>query len=231
MINCIALDDEPLALDLIEDNIKKVPYLNLVKKCSSSLEVFEVMSKEHIDLIFLDIEMPNISGIGFLKTMVYKPMVIFITAYEKYAIEGFELDVLDYLLKPVSFERFLKASNKALEYFTFLHNADINKKPGFIFVKSDYKIIKVNFNDILYIEGLKDYIKIYTTGRLILTLSGMKTIEEKLPRSEFIRVHKSYIVSISKIDSIIKSHIHIGAREIPVSDTYRDEFFKLIGRT
>lgn len=230
MINCLALDDEPLALDLIEDNIRKVPFLHLVKKCINSSEAFDVMSKERIDLIFLDIEMPNISGIGFLKSLGFKPMIIFITAYDKYAIESFELDVLDYLLKPVSFERFLKASNKALEYFSFLHNADQNKKPAFIFVKADYKIIKVNFNDILYIEGLKDYIKIYTTNRLILTLSGMKTIEEKLPGSEFIRVHKSFIVSIPKIDSISKSRIHIGVREIPVSDSYRDEFFKMIGR-
>ena len=228
MINCIALDDEPLALDLIEDNIRKVPFLHLVKKCNNSMEASEVMSKEKIDLIFLDIEMPNISGIGFMKSLAYKPMVILITAYEKYAIEGFEQDVLDYLLKPVSFERFLKAANKAMEYFSFVNNTDVAKKSKFIFVKADYKILKINFDDILYIEGLKDYIKIYTSGKLVMTLSSMKAIEEKLPKEDFVRVHKSFIVSVPKIESISKSRIHIGSKEIPVSDSYREEFFNII---
>jgi DNA-binding LytR/AlgR family response regulator len=230
MINCIALDDEPLALDLLEDNIRKVPFLNLVKKCNNSIEASELMAKEKIDLIFLDIEMPNISGISFLKSLKYKPMVIFITAYEKYAIEGFELDVLDYLLKPVSFDRFFKSANKALEYYSYITAPEPNiaKTSKFIFVKADYKIIKINFSEILYIEGLKDYIKIYAGKNPILTLSSMKVIEDKLPSSDFIRVHKSFIVSIQKIESISKSRIHIGDKEIPVSDSYREEFFKVI---
>ena len=157
-------------------------------------------------------------------------MVIFITAYEKYAIEGFDLDVIDYLLKPVSFDRFLKAGYKALEYYTFLNNHEQRTeiKANYIFVKADYKILKINFDEILYIEGLKDYIKIYAGKKPVLTLSSMKAIEEKLPSNEFIRVHKSYIVSIPKIDSISKSRILIGEKEIPVSDSFRDEFFKLI---
>lgn len=230
MINCIALDDEPLALDLIEDNIKKVPYLNLIKKCNNTLDAYELLNSLKIDLIFLDIEMPDITGISFLKSLKYKPMVIFITAYEKYALEGFELDVLDYLLKPVSFDRFVKATAKALEYYYYLNNSDTTKlnKSRFIFVKADYKIIKINIDDIIYIEGLKDYIKIYTGSKPILTLSSLKNIEEKLPSREFIRVHKSFIISVAKIESISKSRIKIGDKEIPISDNYRDTFFNSI---
>jgi len=231
MINCLAIDDEPLALDLVEDNIRKVPFLNLVKRCKNAMEAIEIIQKEKIDLIFLDIEMPGITGINFLKTFNNRPMVIFITAYEKYALESFELDVLDYLLKPVSFERFLKAVNKAHEYYTF-NNKISNTKPTTenrcIFVKADYKIIKINIDDILYIEGLKDYIKIYTGPKPILTLSSLKAIEEKLPSEEFIRVHKSFIISVNKIDSVNKSRVVIGSKEIPISDFYRDEIFKFI---
>jgi DNA-binding LytR/AlgR family response regulator len=171
--------------------------------------------------------MPEITGISFLKSLKYKPMVIFITAYEKYALEGFELDVLDYLLKPVSFDRFVKATTKALDYFYYLNNSDANRlnKSRYIFVKADYKIIKINIDDIIYIEGLKDYIKIYTGSKPILTLSSLKNIEEKLPSKEFMRVHKSFIVSVAKIESISKSRIKIGDKEIPISDNYRDTFF------
>lgn len=230
MINCIALDDEPLALDLLEDNINKIPFLNLIKKCNNSVEALDIINNDKIDLIFLDIEMPDVSGINFLKSLRNKPMIIFITAYEKYAIEGFELDVLDYLLKPVSFERFYKAASKALEYYGYINNLDINHytTPKYIFVKADYKIIKINISDILYIEGLKDYVKIYAGCKPILTLSSLKALENKLPLKDFVRVHKSYIIAIQKIESIGKSRIKIFDKEIPISENYREHFFKII---
>lgn len=230
MINCIALDDEPLALDLLEDNISKVPFLNLLGKCNNTKEALDLLESGNIDLIFLDIEMPNISGINFLKSLKNKPMVIFVTAYQKYALEGFELDVLDYLLKPVSFDRFHKAALKALEYYSYLNNAETtrNDSPKFIFVKADYKIIKINISDILYIEGLKDYIKIYAGSKPILTLSSLKALENKLPPKDFVRVHKSYIIAIQKIESIGKSRIKILDKEIPISENFREHFFKVI---
>jgi len=232
MINCIAIDDEPMALDLLEDNIKKISFLKLVKKFSNAYEAIELLRTEKIDLIFLDIQMPSISGIDFLKSLKNKPMVIFITAYEKYALNGYDLDVIDYLLKPVSFDRFVKAVNKALEYSCFLNNTEINRESlaKYLFVKADYKIIKINIDDILYVEGLKDYIKIYacTGNKPILTLSSLKLIEEKLHSNNFVRTHKSFIVSVRKIESISKSRIKIEDREIPISDSYRDELFKII---
>lgn len=229
MINCIALDDEPLALDLLEDNINKVPFLNLVRKCHSVKEAAEVLEQEQVDLAFLDIEMPGMNGITFLKSLSRAPMVIFITAHEQYAVEGFELDVLDYLLKPVSVERFNKAASKALEYYHFVRGSEIKSNQArYIFVKADYKIIKVNIDDILYIEGLKDYVKIHTGGKPLLTLTSLRSIENKLPPPDFVRVHRSFIVSVPKIDSISKSHIMIGEREIPISDNYREYFFRII---
>jgi DNA-binding LytR/AlgR family response regulator len=234
MINCIAVDDEPLALELLEDNIKRIPFLNLVQKCSNAFEAIEALQKGTVDLIFLDIEMPNLTGISFIKSLKDKPMVIFITAYEKYALAGFELDVLDYLLKPVPFDRFLKAVNKACEYFNFIKQPDIKQdnqtSPDYIFVKADYKIIKIFINDILYVEGLKDYIKIFCGGKPVLTLSSLKAIEARLSPDKFVRVHKSFIVAVSKIESIGKSRIKIGEADIPVSDNYHENLFKIIGK-
>jgi len=233
MINCIIVDDEPLALDFMEDNIKKVPFLKLIKKCNSVTEALKVYNNEKIDLIFLDIEMPDISGIQFLKSLKTKPMVILITAYEKYAMEGFELDVLDYLLKPVSFDRFLKAVYKAYEYFGFI-NAKVQSHENtgtycdYLFVKSEHKLIKINTNDILYIEGLKDYVKIFAGGKTIFTLLSLKYLEEILSPKIFIRVHRSYIISIPKIEFIGKSKINIAGISIPISNQYRDRLFNII---
>ena len=209
MIRCIAVDDEMLALDLIEDNIKKVPFLELVKTCRSAMEALEVMRNEQVDLLFLDIQMPDISGIQMLKSLHNKPMVIFTTAYSTYAKEGFDLDVVDYLLKPYSFERFLKAVNKVSEYKDLQDRAlssqpsrEAVTSPNFLFVKADYKLFKINLSEILYIEGLKDYVKIYVTEKPIVTQMSMKTLEEKLPAHDFIRVHRSFIVAFNKIDFI-----------------------------
>lgn len=235
MIRCLALDDEALALDLLEDNIRKVPFLDLVKKCSSAFEAMEFLKQEHVDLIFLDIQMPDISGIQFLKSLTSKPMVIITTAFEKYAIEGFELDVIDYLLKPFSFDRFLRSVNKAMEQIELTSrqsSSELNEENksarDFIFVKADYKLVKIDFKDILFIEGLKDYIKIHTGEKPIITLMGMKTIEDRLPSNEFVRVHKSFIVALNKIRFIQRNFIQIGEREIPISENYKETLFNII---
>jgi len=237
MIRCLAVDDEKLALELLEDNIGKVPFLELVRACRSGLEAMEILRTQAVDLLFLDIQMPDLSGIQMLKSLPHKPMVIFTTAFSSYALEGFELDVIDYLLKPYSFERFLKAVNKAQDYMTMMELAQ--KQPSgretpvssnYVFVKADYKLYKIDLRDILYIEGLKDYVKIYTGDRPIITQMSMKTLEEKLPAGDFIRVHRSFIVAFHKIDFIQKHMLTIGKKEIPISEHYRDQLFGMIDK-
>jgi DNA-binding LytR/AlgR family response regulator len=235
MIRCLAIDDEMLALDLLEDNIKKVPFLELVKTCRSAMEAMEVLRNEPIDLLFLDIQMPDISGIQLLKSLHHKPLVIFTTAFSKYATDGFDLDVIDYLLKPYSFERFLKAVNKVHEYIDLRDRAsnqanakEIVASPNFLFVKADYKLYKINLKDILYVEGLKDYVKIYASDKPIVTQMSMKGLEEKLPSQDFIRVHRSFIVAFNKIDFVQKHMLTIGKKEIPISEHYRDQLFNII---
>lgn len=224
-MNCIAVDDEPLALDIIEDFIKEIPFLKLVKKCYSASEAIEIIQNENIDLVFLDIRMPSITGVQLVKSLKDIPAVIFTTAYTDYAVEGFNLDAVDYLVKPFSFERFLKAVNKA--YSLYKLKNDTGK--DYIFIKSGYKNLKVDFNDILYIEGLSDYIKIYlVNGKNILSLQSLKVFIDKLPENDFLRVHRSYIVSLNKIDSIQKSRIFIGEKHITVGEKYKDKFLKRI---
>ena len=237
MIRCVAVDDEMLALDLIGDNIKKVPFLELVQTCRSAIEAMEVLRNQPVDLLFLDIQMPDISGIQMLKSLRHKPLVIFTTAFSTYAKEGFDLDVIDYLLKPYSFERFLKSVNKVHEYMD-LHDRAISQSsakeivapPNYLFVKADYKLYKINLCDILYIEGLKDYVKIFITEKPIVTQMSMKTLEEKLPSHDFIRVHRSFIVAFNKIDFVQKHMLTIGKKEIPISEHYRDQLFSIINR-
>ncbi len=232
MIRCLAIDDETLALDLLEDNIRMIPFLHLVKRCKNAYEAMEVLQEESIDLIFLDIQMPGITGMQFLQSLQSRPMVIFITAYKEYAVEGFNLDVLDYLVKPVPFDRFLKAANKALEYHNLKQKQTSAQENNheFIFVNSEYNLVKILIDDISHIEGLKDYIKIHlaNSAKPIITRMSLKLMEEKLPSLNFIRVHKSFIVSIDKILSIRKNRIHVGSAEIPISDMYRTGFFKSI---
>ena len=231
-MNCMIIDDEPLALDLVEDNIKKIPFLKLVNKCKTVAEALESLNKHKIDLIFLDIEMPNINGLQFMHSLKNKPMIIIISAYEKYAMEGFENDVIDYLLKPVSFDRFLKAINKANEYFNFRNSTEIPEKifkdNQYIFVKSDRKLVKIVIDDIMYVEGYKDYVKIYLTQKPILTLLSMKYLEEILPPDKFVRIHRSFIISISNIEYVGKSKVFINSRGLQISDFYRDIFFSRI---
>ena len=236
MLTCIAIDDEPLALELLEDNISKVPFLQLQNSFNNPLEAMKYLQQQKVDLVFLDIQMPGITGLQFIQSIAQKPMFILITAYEKYALDGFNLDVIDYLVKPVSIERFMKACNKALE----LHELKTKQKEfpaeaqaDYFFINVDYSLLKVVFKDIIYIEGLKDYIKIHlkSTTKPIVARMSMKSIEEQLPASIFIRVQKSYIISKEYITAIRKNSIFIGNIEIPVGDNYRDALASLTGRT
>lgn len=238
MLRCIAVDDEPLALDLLEDNIRRVPFLDLKAKCSNPLEALEVLRKETIDLIFLDIQMPGLTGLQFIQSLSIRPMVILITAYDQYALEGFNLDVIDYLVKPVSFDRFLKACNKAWEFFSLKSQAvsedgsGADPDPGYFFVNAEYSLVKVVYDEIIMVEGLKDYVRIHLTdGKPLVIRMSMKTIEEKLPHRKFLRIHKSYIISLDKITSIRKSSVFLGASEVPVSDNYKETLLSIVGHS
>jgi two-component system, LytTR family, response regulator len=235
MLLCIAVDDEPLALELLEDNISKVPYLQLVATCSNAMEAMKVLQEQTVDLIFLDIQMPGLTGLQFIQSLSNRPMIILITAYEKFALEGFNLDVVDYLVKPVSLDRFVKACNKAFELFQLKNRSKENNTeaaPDYFFVNVDYSLLKVVRTDIKYIEGLKDYIKIHlnSSSKPVVTRMSMKAMEEQLPSGQFIRIHKSYIVSVAFITSVRKSSLTIGNEELPVSETYQDALMKLTGK-
>lgn len=229
MIQCIAVDDEPLALELLADNISKVPYLKLVAKCSDAFEATKVMQENKIDLIFIDIQMPGMTGLQFIESLVYKPMVILVTAYKQYALEGFDLNVVDYLLKPVSIERFIKACNKAQELFA-LKNQTSSAVPEYIFLNVGYSLQKVVLSDIVWIEGLRDYIQIHlkSTPKPLLVRMSVKSIEEQLPDSKFVRIHKSYIVAADSVTAIRKNSVFIGEKELGVGDTYSDAISKLM---
>ncbi len=235
ILKCLAIDDENLALDLLEDNIQKIPFLKLEKRCRNAMEALQVLQTTSIDLIFLDIQMPGLTGIQFLEGLTQKPMVIFVSAYQQYAIEGFNLDVIDYVLKPISFERFLKACNKALDYYKTTKIAakstdDLANK-DYIFIHADYSLMKISFDEILYVEGLKDYIKIHLTSQKypVVCRMTMKAIEEKLPNHLFFRVHKSFIISIKKMESIRNQKIKIGENYIPLSENMAESFLQAIG--
>lgn len=235
MLRCITVDDEPLALELLEDNISKVPYLQLIAQCSNAMEAMKVLQQQTADLIFLDIQMPGLTGLQFIQTLSHRPMIILITAYEKFALEGFNLDVVDYLVKPVPLERFVKACNKAFELFQLKNRSkETNNEvaPDYFFVGVDYSQLKIVNADIRYIEGLKDYIKIHlkSSSKAIITRMSMKAMEEQLPASQFIRIHKSYIVSVAFITAIRKNSVFVDQLELPVSDTYQDALMKLTGK-
>jgi DNA-binding LytR/AlgR family response regulator len=235
MMRCIAVDDEKLILDLLVDNISQVPYLQLVKACRNAMEAIEILQQERIDLIFLDIQMPKLSGLQLIQTLQHPPMIILITAYEKYALESYNLDVVDYLLKPVSFERFLKACNKAKKLFDLEHEKTVVQKeqlPDHIFINVEYTLVKIFFADVIFIEGMKDYIKIHlaSTSRPVLTKMSLKGMEEKLPAGKFIRVHKSYIIAADKISVIKRDLVYLGNNEIPVSDFYKENLSKITNR-
>jgi two-component system, LytTR family, response regulator len=233
MINCIAIDDEPLALELLEDNISKLPYLNLVGSYDNAIDAMNALQHLKVDLVFLDIQMPGLTGLQFIQSLTIRPMFILVTAYEKYALEGFNLEVTDYLVKPVSIERFIKACNKAKELFDLKQQQTTAKTDaGYFFVNVEYSMVKVNHNDIVYIEGLKDYIKIHlhSTTKPVVTRMPMKTVEEQLPSGKFIRIHKSYIVSVAFISSVRKTSLFINELELPVSDNYKEALGAITGR-
>ncbi len=228
MLRCIAVDDEPLALEVLESYIRKVPSLQLVGLCGGALEAIRVLAPGAVDLVFLDVDMPDLTGTQLLRTLKHPPLVIFTTAYPDYALEGFELDAVDYLLKPIPFDRFLRAVNKAQERLhpptapAAVATTPPASEPNFIFVKTEYKTLRVDLDDILYVEGLKDYVLIHTRQKKIITLLSLNKMVEKLPPTHFLRVHRSFIVAVNKMDSIERNRIRIGDAEIPVGDLYRD---------
>src|SRR5690606_27784879 len=207
MMRCIAVDDEKWALDLLVDNIRQVPYLELVRRCKNAMEASIALQEEQVDLIFLDVQMPGLSGLQFINTLPQPPMVILVTAYEEYALEGFNLSVVDYLVKPVPLERFIRACNKAKALFDMKQvrkTSSVAEDPEHFFVNVEYNLVKVVVDDIKYVEGLKDYIKIHLTSssRPVITRMSLKSMEEKLPGDKFVRTHKSFIVSIPKVTAI-----------------------------
>jgi DNA-binding LytR/AlgR family response regulator len=236
-INCIAVDDEPLALDIIKAYCAKVPFLNLAGTFSNAMETLEYLRHNSVDLMFLDIQMEELTGIQLLNALKNKPLVIFTTAYDQYALQGFDLDVLDYMLKPIPFERFVKGANKALEQMQKVKAAQEDKqerpavsdnKMTFFFVKTETRIERVNAAEVLYVEGMGDYWRIVTKTRRIMTLMNAKGIEEILHEPGFCRVHKSFFVAIDKIEFVERKQIKIGEILIPISDTYQKNFFDLI---
>lgn len=233
MINAIIVDDEPLALDVLETYAQKLPQLNLLARCENAFEANEALKKHDVDLIFLDIQMPQLTGIEFLKSLSKPPMVIFTTAYPDYAVEGFELDAVDYLLKPISLDRFMKAVNKVEAKLDSNGDASTGgSEEEYIFVKADKKLIKVNFDDVLYIEGLKDYVIIRMDNTRVITLQTMKSLEQKLPEKQFKRIHRSYIINLGKIEAIVGNMVEVvekgKAKHIPIGKNYREELLSMV---
>lgn len=234
-ISCIAIDDEPLALDIIKDYTQKVPFLNLLATFDNAIESIEYLKNNKVDLLFLDIQMDELTGIQLLNILKEKPLVIFTTAYDSYAVKGYELDAIDYLLKPISFERFIKAADKVYDRLCRKQEAATivketnGKGPGdYFFVKTEFHLEKLKFSEILYIEGMGDYLMIHTATKKIMTLQNFKKAEEILPDDSFCRVHKSFLVALDKIESIERNRIKIGSALIPISDTYKKVFYDLV---
>lgn len=237
-MKCIAIDDEPLALELIEDFCSKVEYLELVSTCTSAIEGIHLLDKHQIDLIFVDINMPRISGLDLVKSLSKPPIVIFTTAYSQHAATGFDLDAVDYLVKPIPFGRFLKAVNKAKEIFEARNSkmnlpeaqGKLNEKPTYLILKVDYNTVKIELKDLLYIEGVKDYVKLVVKGKSKSYLSriSMKAILDKLPSKDFIRVHKSYVVALAAFEKIENNRIVIGEKYIPIGEVYKQGFYTLL---
>lgn len=232
MIQTIAIDDEPLALQLIEGYIKQTPFLELTGKFDNPLSAMEFIENQHVDLIFLDIQMPDLIGTDFARFIQEGPKIIFATAFEKFALEGFRLEAVDYLLKPFSYEDFLAAAKKAQKLIDLekRKQTTVESNENFLFLKSDYKIRRINFDDILYIEGMKDYVKVFLKDepKPVLSISSLKTMESKLPAVQFMRVHRSFIVNLKRVDTIERSRIVFGPAYIPVSEAYKPVFQKFI---
>ena len=236
-LDCLIVDDEPLARRLLSDYVQKVPYLNLLRTCGDPMEALEFLRENPVDLLFLDIQMPEITGLTLLKILQKKPWVILTTAYSEYALASYELDVVDYLLKPITLERFLKAMEKInqrmqgiitqqlpSEQTSIAQVAPTEPGPTYIFVKDGTKLVKVKLSDIMYVEGMKDYVAIHTPQQRIVTLQRLKSLEEQLPENQFIRIHNSYIIALDWLDSIHKEKVKVGTALLPISDSYRKAF-------
>jgi len=232
MINCIAVDDEKYALDLLIDNIRRVPFLHLVAVCKNGVEALHFLEREPIDLVFLDIQMPALNGLQLLRKLKIRPMVVIVSAFKSYALESYELDVLDYLLKPITFERFERAANKANDYYQLIHQQK-ESKPDYIFVNADYRLVKIDIDTILYVEGMKDYVKFFLTNssKPIVPKLSLKMAEEMLPEDRFARIHKSYIVNGDKVVSIQKKQVQLINQVIlPLSHNYQSCYSNLLTR-
>ena len=225
-IKCILTDDEPFARKGLQGYIEKIDFLELKGVCENAVELNSLLKQQAVDLLFLDIEMPYITGIDFLKSLSDPPKIIFTTAYEKYAVQGFELEVLDYLLKPISFERFLKAANKAFDFFQL--QKSMAAAQDYIFVKADNKLEKINFTDILFAEAMENYVAIHTKDKKIITHLTLKMLQEKLPAQQFIQPHKSYIIAIDKINAIEGNILHTGKFQVPISKYQKEEVMEKI---
>ena len=239
-LRCLLVDDEPLALDVLETFVQRLDNLELVARCSNAVEAYNVLQKEEVDLIFLDIQMPKLTGIEFLKSLSNPPKVILTTAYRDYAVEGYELNAVDYLLKPISFDRFLKAVNKVTEsappavtqLATPLTHTDYytDYKDAFIYLKADKKMVKVMLTDILYIESLKDYIRVKTDVREVISYQEISYLEEKLPKEKFLRIHRSFIVALDKVQAFSATSVELGKSEIPIGRLYKNDVLPVLGR-
>ncbi|MCB9262709.1 MAG: response regulator transcription factor [Flavobacteriales bacterium] len=230
-MKCLIVDDEPLAIDVIKSHISQSVDLELIGSCNNAIQASEILKSQKIDLMFLDIQMPEITGIDFLKSLENPPLVVFTTAYAEYAIEGFELNAIDYLLKPISKERFDKAIAKANEYFKLKHSDEVDStelEDDHIFVKANQKLIKVSYDDILYIEAFADYVKIFIPEKRIVTLQTMKRMEKKLPEDKFCRIHRSYIVGLKHIESYNTTEVEINHTKLPIGKNYKDQFMDLM---
>jgi DNA-binding LytR/AlgR family response regulator len=234
-INCLIVDDEPPALLLMEKYINAVPLLHLAGKCTNAVDAMSILQQRPVDLIFLDIQMPQILGTDFIRTFANPPKVVFTTAFRKFAIEGFELDAVDYLLKPIAFERFLKAVNKVMKLNLpigqTISAGSVSKnepEPAFLYLRADRKNVKIQLHEVLFIESLKDYVKVVTRDRSIISKQSISVIEENLPERAFLRIHRSFIVSLSKIESFTAGVIQVGKYELPVSRSYRHEVEKVL---
>lgn len=232
-MNCIAVDDEPLSLILLNDNISKVPFLNLVASCENALDALQVLEKQKIDLVFIDIQMPGLSGLKFIASLEHRPFVIFVTAYKEFAIESYELAVVDYLVKPVALERFIKACLRAKELFELKSSQQLEEgksSQDYFFVQADYSQVRVVFDDIIFIEGLGDYLKIHldNSDKPLVIRSSLKNIMYELPTKKFLRIHKSYIISLSKIKSVRKNSISVDRKELPIGESFREALEKFI---
>ena len=240
MMKCIAIDDEPLALIQIADYISRIPFLKLVKACHDSFEAMQVLSEEDVELIFVDINLPDLNGLDFVRSLMINPLVVFTTAYSNYAVEGFKLNAVDYLLKPFEFQDLLKAADKARKQHEFRlleQQGEIcsasQVKEGFLFVKSDCRVLRIDIADIKYIEGMSEYVRIFTEGeeKPIITLASLQKIEERLPPLQFMRVHRSYIVNLHKISEVSRLRIIFDKNVyIPVGESYKERFLEHISR-